>query len=138
MRYCLLAPLIFKWIWTWIIYVGWCWSCGKDAFCSARKKIWLWSKTGSKILAAFSGQFDDTNQIHPTICCLKVIVLQLRFTGDLLMELGAGVELATAAVPHLFLPLACAANVLKVWWLSFWSVIQFHVSFAGSLVYFCF
>ncbi|KAG5144306.1 hypothetical protein JHK82_020001 [Glycine max] len=38
---------------------------------------------------------------------------QLRFTGDLLMELGAGVELATAAVPHLFLPLACAANVLK-------------------------
>ncbi|KAK7376405.1 hypothetical protein VNO78_34691 [Psophocarpus tetragonolobus] len=38
---------------------------------------------------------------------------QLRFAGDLLMELGAGVELATAAVPHLFLPLACAANVLK-------------------------
>lgn len=30
------------------------------------------------------------------------------------MELGAGVELATAAVPHLFLPLACAANVAKV------------------------
>ncbi|RWW20930.1 hypothetical protein GW17_00014932 [Ensete ventricosum] len=26
----------------------------------------------------------------------------------------AGVELATAAVPHLFLPLACAANVVKV------------------------
>ncbi|CAI9101484.1 OLC1v1038818C1 [Oldenlandia corymbosa var. corymbosa] len=38
---------------------------------------------------------------------------QLRFTGDLLMELGAGVELATAAAPHLFLPLACAANVAK-------------------------
>ncbi|KAI5414358.1 Protein root UVB sensitive 6 [Lathyrus oleraceus] len=38
---------------------------------------------------------------------------QLRFAGDLLMELGAGVELATAAAPHLFLPLACAANVLK-------------------------
>ncbi|KAK4491273.1 hypothetical protein RD792_002009 [Penstemon davidsonii] len=38
---------------------------------------------------------------------------QLRFTGDLLMELGAAVELATAAVPHLFLPLACAANVAK-------------------------
>ncbi|KAG6487070.1 hypothetical protein ZIOFF_055652 [Zingiber officinale] len=38
---------------------------------------------------------------------------QLRFAGDLLMELGAGVELATAAVPQLFLPLACAANVLK-------------------------
>ncbi|KAJ9174852.1 hypothetical protein P3X46_013453 [Hevea brasiliensis] len=42
-------------------------------------------------------------------CDLK----QLRFAGDLLMELGAGVELATAAVPHLFLPLACAANVAK-------------------------
>ncbi|CAK9179087.1 unnamed protein product, partial [Ilex paraguariensis] len=38
---------------------------------------------------------------------------QLRITGDLLMELGAGVELVTAAVPHLFLPLACAANVAK-------------------------
>lgn len=40
--------------------------------------------------------------------------LQLRFSGDLLMELGAGVELATAAMPNLFLPLACAANVAKV------------------------
>ncbi|KAL8527653.1 hypothetical protein ACS0TY_005484 [Phlomoides rotata] len=38
---------------------------------------------------------------------------QLRFAGDLLMEIGAGMELATAAVPHLFLPLACAANVAK-------------------------
>ncbi|KAL0682508.1 hypothetical protein Bca4012_049355 [Brassica carinata] len=38
---------------------------------------------------------------------------QLRFAGDLLMELGAAVELGTAAVPHLFLPLACAANVVK-------------------------
>ncbi|KAK1310090.1 hypothetical protein QJS10_CPA08g00952 [Acorus calamus] len=38
---------------------------------------------------------------------------QLRIAGDLLMELGAGVELATAAAPHLFLPLACAANVVK-------------------------
>ncbi|KAB1208632.1 hypothetical protein CJ030_MR7G007718 [Morella rubra] len=38
---------------------------------------------------------------------------QLRFSGDLLMEVGAAVELATAAVPHLFLPLACAANVAK-------------------------
>ncbi|KAK4254490.1 hypothetical protein QN277_009868 [Acacia crassicarpa] len=38
---------------------------------------------------------------------------QMRFAGDLLMELGAGVELITAAVPHLFLPLACAANVAK-------------------------
>ncbi|XP_059652053.1 protein root UVB sensitive 6-like [Cornus florida] len=38
---------------------------------------------------------------------------QLRFTGDLLMELGAGIELATAAMPHLFLPMACVANVAK-------------------------
>ncbi|KAL3355990.1 hypothetical protein AABB24_016917 [Solanum stoloniferum] len=38
---------------------------------------------------------------------------QLRFAGDLLMELGAGVELVTAVVPHFFLPLACAANVAK-------------------------
>ncbi|XP_078434512.1 root UVB sensitive protein (Protein of unknown function, DUF647) [Wolffia australiana] len=38
---------------------------------------------------------------------------QLRFAGDLLMEIGAGVELVTAAAPHLFLPLACAANVAK-------------------------
>lgn len=38
---------------------------------------------------------------------------QLRFAGDLLMELGAGVELATAVVPQFFLPLACAANVAK-------------------------
>ncbi|XP_020584604.1 protein root UVB sensitive 6 [Phalaenopsis equestris] len=38
---------------------------------------------------------------------------QLRFAGDLLMELGAGLELATSAVPHLFLPLACMANVAK-------------------------
>ncbi|CAL5336549.1 unnamed protein product [Camellia sinensis] len=33
--------------------------------------------------------------------------------SDLLMELGAGVELATTAVPHLFFPLACATNVAK-------------------------
>ncbi|XP_058097529.1 protein root UVB sensitive 6-like isoform X5 [Magnolia sinica] len=39
---------------------------------------------------------------------------QLRFASDLVMELGAGVELATAAMPHLFLPLACAANVAKL------------------------
>lgn len=38
---------------------------------------------------------------------------QLRFSGDMLMELGAGIELATAAMPHLFLPLACVANVAK-------------------------
>lgn len=39
---------------------------------------------------------------------------QLRIKGAMLMQLGAGVELATMAVPHLFLPLACAANVAKV------------------------
>ena len=39
---------------------------------------------------------------------------QLRFSGDLLMELGAGIELATAAFPQLFLPMACVANVVKV------------------------
>ncbi|KAH0460154.1 hypothetical protein IEQ34_010817 [Dendrobium chrysotoxum] len=38
---------------------------------------------------------------------------QLRFAGDLLMELGAGLELATSTVPHLFLPMACMANVAK-------------------------
>ncbi|KAJ0233255.1 hypothetical protein HA466_0284640 [Hirschfeldia incana] len=38
---------------------------------------------------------------------------QLRFAGDLLMEFGAAVELATASAPHLFLPLACAASVVK-------------------------
>ncbi|WOL18754.1 protein root UVB sensitive 6-like isoform X1 [Canna indica] len=38
---------------------------------------------------------------------------QLRFAGDILMELGAGIELATAAVPQFFLPLACLANVAK-------------------------
>ncbi|KAJ6928105.1 hypothetical protein NC651_011953 [Populus alba x Populus x berolinensis] len=37
-------------------------------------------------------------------------ILKLRFAGDLLMALGAAVGLATAAVPHLFLPLACVAN----------------------------
>ncbi|KZV42386.1 protein root UVB sensitive 6 [Dorcoceras hygrometricum] len=39
---------------------------------------------------------------------------KLRSAGDFLMELGAGVELVTAAVSHLFLPLTCAANVAKV------------------------
>lgn len=34
--------------------------------------------------------------------------------GDLLMEFGAAVELATVAAPTFFLPLACAANVAKV------------------------
>jgi len=31
------------------------------------------------------------------------------------MQLGAGVELATMVVPNFFLPLACAANVAKVY-----------------------
>ncbi|KAJ4748248.1 Protein root UVB sensitive 6 [Rhynchospora pubera] len=38
---------------------------------------------------------------------------QLRFSADLLLELGAGIELATAAAPQLFLPMACLANVIK-------------------------
>jgi hypothetical protein len=38
---------------------------------------------------------------------------QLRFKGAMLMQLGAGVELATMVVPNFFLPLACAANVAK-------------------------
>ncbi|KAL6984595.1 hypothetical protein U1Q18_017971, partial [Sarracenia purpurea var. burkii] len=44
---------------------------------------------------------------------------QLCFAGDLLMELGAGVELETVAVPHLFLPLAYTANVAKLPWIFF-------------------
>lgn len=51
------------------------------------------------------------------ICYTENIIVklwQLRFAGDLLMELGAGLELATSTVPHLFLPLACMANVAKV------------------------
>ena len=54
-------------------------------------------------------------------------ILQLRFAGDLLMELGAGVELATAAVPHLFLPLACAANVAKV------EIVFFNIFYANKV-----
>ncbi|XP_039139441.1 protein root UVB sensitive 6-like isoform X2 [Dioscorea cayenensis subsp. rotundata] len=54
---------------------------------------------------------------HVMIYCISLFLIfflkQLRFAGDLLMELGASVELATAAVPHLFLPLACAANMAK-------------------------
>ncbi|XP_078181827.1 protein root UVB sensitive 6-like [Carex rostrata] len=38
---------------------------------------------------------------------------QLRFSSDLLLELGAGIELATSAAPQLFLPMACLANVIK-------------------------
>lgn len=40
------------------------------------------------------------------------------------MELGAGVELATSVVPHLFLPLACAANVAKVQYYSWLSSLD--------------
>jgi hypothetical protein len=39
---------------------------------------------------------------------------QLRFSSDLLLEIGAGIELATAAFPQFFLPMACVANVVKV------------------------
>uniref|UniRef100_A0A0D9V8R2 2-C-methyl-D-erythritol 4-phosphate cytidylyltransferase n=1 Tax=Leersia perrieri TaxID=77586 RepID=A0A0D9V8R2_9ORYZ len=38
---------------------------------------------------------------------------QLRYTSDLLLEIGAGIELATAAFPQFFLPMACVANVVK-------------------------
>ncbi|KAK3166179.1 hypothetical protein QOZ80_1AG0042460 [Eleusine coracana subsp. coracana] len=38
---------------------------------------------------------------------------QLRFSSDLLLEIGAGIELTTAAFPHFFLPMACMANVVK-------------------------
>jgi len=54
------------------------------------------------------------------------MLLQLRFTGDLLMELGAGIELATAAIPQLFLPLACAANVAKVQFLLY-MLVAFNI-----------
>ncbi|KAL2609109.1 hypothetical protein R1flu_027682 [Riccia fluitans] len=57
-------------------------------------------RIGRMIFARHGKKFD---------CHLK----QLRFAGDLLMELGAGVELATMAFPQLFLPLACAASVAK-------------------------
>ena len=40
--------------------------------------------------------------------------MQLRYTSDLLLEIGAGIELTTAAFPQFFLPMACVANVVKV------------------------
>lgn len=40
--------------------------------------------------------------------------MQLRFSSDLLLEIGAGIELTTAAFPQFFLPMACVANVVKV------------------------
>ncbi|GFH31071.1 uncharacterized protein HaLaN_30038, partial [Haematococcus lacustris] len=38
---------------------------------------------------------------------------QFRLAGDLLMEGGAAVELATIVAPRAFLPLACTANLAK-------------------------
>lgn len=80
-----------------------------------------------QVLIRFDNLIDALVDSH----FLTHFALQLRFAGDLLMELGAGVELATAAVPHLFLPLACAANVVKVVSSSFNTII------AISFRYFC-
>jgi hypothetical protein len=38
---------------------------------------------------------------------------QFRLAGDILMEAGASLELATALAPKFFLPLACTANLAK-------------------------
>lgn len=57
-------------------------------------------RVGKMLFARHGKKFD---------CDMK----QLRFMGDLLMEFGAAVELATVAAPTFFLPLACAANVAK-------------------------
>ncbi|KAH7286392.1 hypothetical protein KP509_32G005200 [Ceratopteris richardii] len=57
-------------------------------------------RVGKMLFARHGKKFD---------CDMK----QLRFMGDLLMEFGAAVELATAAAPTFFLPLACLANVAK-------------------------
>ena len=38
---------------------------------------------------------------------------QFRLAGDLLMEMGAALELGTALAPRAFLPLACTANLAK-------------------------
>lgn len=38
---------------------------------------------------------------------------QFRLLGDVLMEMGASLELATIAAPGAFLPLACTANLAK-------------------------
>lgn len=38
---------------------------------------------------------------------------QFRLAGDILMETGASLELATALAPKFFLPLACTANLAK-------------------------
>jgi len=35
-----------------LIFAGWCRSCWKNALCTTRKEIWLWSKTGT--VAQFS------------------------------------------------------------------------------------
>jgi hypothetical protein len=38
---------------------------------------------------------------------------QFRLMGDLLMQGGASLELATALAPQFFLPMACTANLAK-------------------------
>lgn len=77
---------------------------GKGATSSAVAVNWVLKdgagRIGKMLFARQGKKFD---------CDLK----QLRFTGDLLMEIGAGVELATMVAPHLFLPFACAANMAK-------------------------
>lgn len=77
---------------------------GKGATSSAVAINWVLKdgagRIGKMLFARQGKKFD---------CDLK----QLRFTGDLLMEIGAGVELATMVAPHLFLPFACAANMAK-------------------------
>lgn len=38
---------------------------------------------------------------------------QFRFAGNIMMEVGAAIEVATAMAPGAFLPLACTANLVK-------------------------
>ncbi|KAM7474494.1 hypothetical protein LguiB_021737 [Lonicera macranthoides] len=97
--------------------------------------VWLIILTSGYVIEFLVDKTSDGNQFFGALAFLLIVgdgagrvgkmlfarqgrkfdydLKQLRFAGDLLMELGAGVELATAAVPHLFLPLACAANVAK-------------------------
>lgn len=55
------------------------------------------------------GRFVFARWGHQLDCELK----QFRLLGDLLMEIGAILELTTMAYPHQFLGLACSANLLK-------------------------
>ncbi|XP_024523497.1 protein root UVB sensitive 6-like isoform X1 [Selaginella moellendorffii] len=57
-------------------------------------------RIGKMIFARHGKKFD---------CHLK----QIRFAGDVLMQLAAALELATSATPQFFLPLACIANIGK-------------------------